>query len=511
MTTSSTRPPSAPNEADRSAASGFSRRTFLAAAGVGASVPLLSSEQARATVRAVSPEAAAASTKIVVRLKEGTNLSATPGPDGSMFLDLQGVVWRMPAQGGQARPITDATLEPARPDWSPKAGLLAFQAFETGNYHVYVCRPDGSGLERLTDGPFDDREMAWSPDGRRIAFASDRAEEGSYDIWTIDADGANLERQTPGKANDYAPTWAADGRSLVFVRDRTTLARVAVGGEGAVETVRTAPEGSRVERPSLSPEGRLAYLVFADAGGTDEVHVDGRRVSEPGEDVFIAPPRWLETDRLLYTADGVVRVRDLRSGAKRVIPFTAIFEIEREAYTLKVVDPARPGPSTAVGLVTPRISPDGRALAFIALNRIWLRRPTGIRSNSSIQAARTPSAACPGRATDARCCTPATARACSRSTATTCALVATRGSPSSPVRSSTLRSRPTARSSRSRTSATPSAFSTWPRVSTASSPIPSPGGSGSDRRAGRPTAGSSPTTTAAPSTPGSVRATTRSR
>ncbi|GMA40317.1 amidohydrolase family protein [Mobilicoccus caccae] len=149
---------------------------------------------------------------------------------------------------------------------------------------------------------------------------------------------------------------------------------MAVGGEGAVETVRTAPEGSRIERPSLSPEGRLAYLVFADAGGTGEVHVDGRRVSEPGEDVFIAPPRWLETDRLLYTADGVVRVRDLRSGAKRVIPFTANFEIEREAYTLKVVDPARPGPSTAVGLVTPRISPDGRTLAFIALNRIWLRR-----------------------------------------------------------------------------------------------------------------------------------------
>jgi Tol biopolymer transport system component len=61
-----------------------------------------------------------ASTK-VVRLTEGTNIAVTLSPDHQkIIMDLQGALWSLPIAGGTATRLTDAFLEPARPDWSPR-------------------------------------------------------------------------------------------------------------------------------------------------------------------------------------------------------------------------------------------------------------------------------------------------------------------------------------------------------------------------------------------------------
>jgi TolB protein len=72
---------------------------------------------------------------------------------------------------------------------------------------------DGTGLLRLTDDPGLDVEPAWSPDGKRIAFASDRA--GSLDIYVMDADGSNPVRRTQGGLNS-SPAWSPDGKKIAF-------------------------------------------------------------------------------------------------------------------------------------------------------------------------------------------------------------------------------------------------------------------------------------------------------
>jgi WD40 repeat protein len=78
---------------------------------------------------------------------------------------------------------------------------------------LWVLRPDGTGVRRLTNDVFRDRQPRWSPDGTRIAFYSNRS--GKYEIWTIRADGSQLERATiiPGRPA-YNPLWSPNGRWL---------------------------------------------------------------------------------------------------------------------------------------------------------------------------------------------------------------------------------------------------------------------------------------------------------
>src|SRR5258705_8765603 len=63
------------------------------------------------------------------------------------------------------------------------------------NHHVYVMDPDGSHQAPLTVGDFIDSEPAWSPDGKRIAFRSNR-DDGNGDIFVMNADGSGVTRLT---------------------------------------------------------------------------------------------------------------------------------------------------------------------------------------------------------------------------------------------------------------------------------------------------------------------------
>ena len=64
---------------------------------------------------------------------------------------------------------------------------------------------DGTNVVRLTDNAAADRMPAWLPDGRRIAFTSDRG--GSDDIYVMDADGTNVIQVTNDRATDWGPAW----------------------------------------------------------------------------------------------------------------------------------------------------------------------------------------------------------------------------------------------------------------------------------------------------------------
>ncbi|UCH87761.1 MAG: PD40 domain-containing protein [Dehalococcoidia bacterium] len=116
---------------------------------------------------------------------------------------------------GQMRLTQDPAYDPA---WSPDGSKIAFASDREGNREIYIMNADGSGLTNLTKNEGSDYDPVWSPDGSKIAFVSDR--EGSADIYLMNADGTGQTRLTTDGADDVSPAWSSDGSQIAFVTDR---------------------------------------------------------------------------------------------------------------------------------------------------------------------------------------------------------------------------------------------------------------------------------------------------
>ncbi|WP_244184005.1 amidohydrolase family protein [Streptomyces cellostaticus] len=362
-----------------------SRRGFLgaSAAGVAAAV-------SPAPALAAGRRAARAGDQVLT-YRETTGGSVTACRDGSALIaEVQGVLWQVPRAGGTARQLTDWSLEATRPALSPDGERLAVCGYRGGAFHLWSMRPDGSELRQLTDGPWDDRGAAWSPDGTRIAFSSERGGDAvtgtSFGLWTLEADSGRLHRVTGGDFEDFDPVWWPDGRSLVCVRAAhrpdggndggLALVRVPATG-GTAEVVRTVTEG-RLLCPSVSPGGRIAYVHLSGTGDSPSLPpthavlmVDGHVVTAD-EDLAAAPPCWLDEDRLLHVADGRIRIRTLAEPSVVDVPFTARIKVPRPVGRPRTRALGSPAPDPVRGIHLPALSPDGRQVAFVALNALWL-------------------------------------------------------------------------------------------------------------------------------------------
>jgi Tol biopolymer transport system component len=104
-----------------------------------------------------------------------------------------------------------------------------------------------------------------SPDGTRLAAVAPELESGNRDIWLIDLERNASTRFTTNPANDWQPTWSPDGRYIAFISDRTprsSLFRKAVDGNASEELIMAAPENGGIFQPDWSPDGlRIAYAV----------------------------------------------------------------------------------------------------------------------------------------------------------------------------------------------------------------------------------------------------------
>ena len=119
------------------------------------------------------------------------------------------------------------------PSWSPDGKRLVVSGSSGGITDLYVVNADGSEIRRLTNDKFGDLQPQWSPDGRTIAFATDRDSADlnrlSFRPWRIallDVESGSISIIGGQSGLNLNPQWAPDGRSIAYISDRTGAANV---------------------------------------------------------------------------------------------------------------------------------------------------------------------------------------------------------------------------------------------------------------------------------------------
>ena len=116
--------------------------------------------------------------------------------------------------------LTDHPASDRFPGCSPNGSRIAFASERGVTPDLYVMDSDGSNVIRLTQDNFLEGNPSWTPDGTEIAFDSFRFVVGNWEIYVMDADGNNVINLTKHKWWDIKPSWSPDGSKIAFVSMR---------------------------------------------------------------------------------------------------------------------------------------------------------------------------------------------------------------------------------------------------------------------------------------------------
>jgi Tol biopolymer transport system component len=242
----------------------------------------------KATLRPVGARATRNTTIAFVRYAAGSYAIFLTSPHG-------GHARRLSARPA-GRPTVPRQNFQDQPSWSPNGRSIAFVSDRTGHASIYVMRADGTHTRRLSPGRPPDSTPSWSPDGGRIVFS--RAEEG---LVVMRADGRAARALThDSNSQDLYPAWSPDGTRIAFVRREggigSALFLIQPDGTGLCELT---PFSSTVTEPAWSPDGtQIAYSGGNGSGfGIHVVGANGRGRRELTPEALDFHPSWSPNGR----------------------------------------------------------------------------------------------------------------------------------------------------------------------------------------------------------------------
>jgi TolB protein len=239
-------------------------------------------------------------------------------------------IYTMAADGSDPRRLTNNPANDNSAAWSPNGQKIAFVSDrDGGDAEVYIMNPDGTGQTNLTNRPGPDGGPSWSPDGTRIAYVV-----GGQDVAVMNADGTGKSVLTTDPAVDGGPVWSPDGTQIYFVSNRGSAAGTqfllyVMNADGSNQ--RAVGAGIGIDgRPSVSPDGRRIAYATADPSTPTEPDIwvigsDGSAPRKVGPH-FSGEPAWTPNGQSLtftrFDIDSNAEIYTMSAGGANPIRLT---------------------------------------------------------------------------------------------------------------------------------------------------------------------------------------------
>ena len=227
-------------------------------------------------------------------------------PDGSRIAFVtkshgRDVIYVVDSKNGKRKRKIETGLSGMRnPSWSPDGSLIAFEGMDAGFTDLYTYDLDNDKLTPIFNDRYDDSDPSWSPDNRYIAFSSDRPAEndsndtvftyGNYNIFIYDTETKTVRALTDNPYKNQQPAYSPDGNRIAFVSNKNGIDNLYIHELENGDQFPVTNLISGVFSPTWSPEGdKLAFSAFDKYGFDIFILKDIKNIAPETNELSLTP------------------------------------------------------------------------------------------------------------------------------------------------------------------------------------------------------------------------------
>jgi tol-pal system beta propeller repeat protein TolB len=233
-------------------------------------------------------------------------------------------------------------------NWSPDGKTLCFSiivmengVFDRNRWEIGTINSETGEIKRLTADNTDDDWPAYSPDGKQIAFQSER--DGNSEIYTMDVNGKNAHRLTSNNSKDYHPDWSPAGQEIIFISDRDGNPELYKMQDNGNHQLRLTQTPFREFNPQWSPDAKKIIYYLEKGNQKDQIYITDQNGGVPTQ----------------MTTDSTHNVYPSWSNDGETI----IYGMKGDLWLMKAQHPAE-NKIFLKGSGYAKFSPDGKKIAF---------------------------------------------------------------------------------------------------------------------------------------------------